>query len=89
MQSNLVGLKIERRRISAALFVDGRLDLTDSRQLPSTYSKALGSASRYADWLRRTLQIEGAAVEKSRSEATSWKSKFTVQIIGQLRSSGV
>lgn len=89
MQSNLVGLKIERRRISAALFIGGRLDLTDSRQLPSTYAKALASASRYADWIRRTLRIEGAAIEKSRSEATSWRSKFTVQILAQLRSSGV
>jgi len=89
MPSKLAAFKIERRRISAAVFVDERLDFTDSRQLPSTYVKALESASRYVDWIRRTLRIEDAVVEKSRSDPGTWKSKFTVQIIRQLRTIGV
>jgi hypothetical protein len=89
MHSNLAAFKIERRRVSVAVFVGERLDFTDSRQLPSIYAKALESASRYVDWVRRALRIEDAAVEESRSDPKTWRSRFTTEIIKQLRSIGV
>lgn len=87
--SNLAAFKIERRRVSAAVFVDERLDFSDSRQLPSVYAKALESAARYVDWITRTFQIESAAIETLRSDPGTWKSKLTVEIIGQLRAIGI
>lgn len=89
MHSNLASFKIERRRVSVAVFVDERLDYTASRHLPSLYAKALDSASRYVDWIMRTFRIEGAALEKSQSDPNAWKSKFTKEIIRQLRDTGV
>lgn len=89
MNSNLASFKIERRRVSVAVFVDERLDYTASRHLPSVYAKALDSASRYVDWVRRTFRIESAALEKSQSDPKTWKSKFTREIIRQLRDAGV
>jgi hypothetical protein len=87
--SSLAAFKIERRRISVAVFVDDRLDFTDSRQLPSVFDKALESTSRYVDWVRRVFRIESAAVEPSGSEPKTWRSRFTTEIISQLRSIGV
>ena len=89
MRSNLASFKIERRRVSVAVFVDERLDYTASRQLSSLYAKALDSATRYVDWITRTFCIEGAALEKSQSAPSTWKSKFTKEIIRQLRETGV
>jgi hypothetical protein len=89
MNSNLAAFRIERRRISTAVFVGERLDFTDSRQLPSIYFKALESASRYVDWIRRSFRIESAVVEKSRSDLKTWKSRFTIEIVRQLRDIGV
>lgn len=89
IRSNLASLKIERRRISVAVFVDERLDYTATRHLPSVYAKALDSATRYVDWITRTFTIEGAALEKNHTDPNTWKSKFTKEIIGQLRDAGV
>ena len=89
MHSNLASFRIERRRVSVAVFVDERLDYTASRHLPSLYAKALDSATRYVDWVRRTFRIEGVALEKSQSDLKTWKSKFTKEIIRQLRDTGV
>src|SRR5215831_17851117 len=89
MRSNLAALKIERRRISVAVFMTTRLDFTDSRQLPSTYNKALESVIRYVDWITRTFRIDGAALERNRSDSRTWKGKFKKQIIGQLRDAGI
>lgn len=89
MHSNLASFKIERRRVSVAIFVDERLDYTASRELPSLYTKALDSACRYVDWVRLSFRIEGAALEESQSDPKAWKSRFTREIIRQLRDSGV
>lgn len=89
MRSNLASFKIERRRVSVAVFVDERLDYTASRHLPSVYAKALDSASRYVDWVIRTFRIESAALEKNKSDPKTWRSKFTREIIRQLRDTGV
>src|SRR5258707_13478491 len=89
MRSNLASFKIERRRVSVAVFVDERLDYTASRQLSSLYAKALEGATRYVDWITRTFSIEGAALEKSQLGPSTWKSKFTKEIIRQLRDAGV
>ena len=87
--NNLASFKVERRRISVAVFVDERLDYTASRQLSSLYAKALEGATRYVDWITRTFGIESAALEKSQSGPSTWKRKFTKEIIRQLRDSGV
>lgn len=87
--SNLASFKIERRRVSVAVFVDERLDYTASRHLPSVYAKALDSAGRYVDWVIRNFRIESAVVEKNKSDPKTWRSKFTREIIRQLRDSGV
>ena len=87
--SSLGAFKIERRRISVAVFIDDRLDSTDSRQLPSVYDKALESTGRYVDWVRRVFNIESAAVEPSAPELKTWRSKFTAETISQLRAIGV
>jgi hypothetical protein len=89
MNSKLASFKIERRRVSVAVFVDERLDYTASRHLPSIYAKALDSATRYVDWIIRTFRIESAALEKNQSDPKTWKSKFTKEIIGQLRDTGI
>ena len=89
MNSNLAAFKIERRRVSVAVFVDDRLDYTGTRQLPSLYAKANDSATRYVDWIRRAFEIEGAALEKTHSDLKTWRSKFTKEIIAQLRDNGV
>ncbi len=89
MNSNLAAFKIERRRVSVAVFVHDRLDYTGSRQLPSLYPKASDSASRYVDWIRGAFNIEGAALERSRSDLKTWRGRFTKEIISQLRDSGV
>ena len=89
IRSNLASFKIERRRVSVAIFEDERLDYTAVRQLPSLYAKALESATRYVDWITRNFKIEGAALEKSQSGPSTWKSKFTNEIIRQLRDAGV
>jgi hypothetical protein len=89
MNSNLAAFKIERRRVSAAVFLEERLDFTDSRQLPSVYDKASESAARYVDWIIRTFQIDSAAVESLRSDPATWKSKLTVEVISQLRALGI
>lgn len=41
------------------------------------------------DWITRTFQIESAAIETLRSDPGTWKSKLTVEIIGQLRAIGI
>lgn len=89
MSSSLAAFKIERRRISVAVFVDERLDYAGSHHLPSLHAKALGSASRYVDWIIRSFRIEGVALEKSRPDPKTWKRKFTVEIISQLRAGGI
>lgn len=89
MHSNLASFKIERRRVSVAVFEDERLDYTASRHLPSVYAKALDSASRYVDWVTRAFHVEGAALEKSQSDSKTWKNKITKEIIRQLRDAGV
>src|ERR1700740_983878 len=89
MNSNLAAFKIERRRVSVAVFVHDRLDYTGTRQLPSLYLKAKESAGRYADWVRRAFDIDGAAVEQCRSDLKSWKGRFTKEIIKQFRDQGV
>ena len=89
MRSNLASFKIERRRVSVAVFADEVLDYTAVRELPSLYAKALESATRYVDWITRNFRIEGAALEKGQSDPKTWKSKFTIEIIRQLRDAGV
>jgi hypothetical protein len=89
MHSNLASFKIERRRVSVAIFQDDRLDYTAIRQLPSLYAKALESATRYVYWVTRSFSIESAALEKNQSDPNTWRSKFTVEIIKQLRDAGV
>lgn len=89
IHSNLASFKIERRRVSVAIFEDERLDYTGTRQLPSLYTKALESAARYVDWVTRSFNIESAALEKNQSDPNTWKSKFTKEIIKQLRGAGV
>ena len=89
MSSNLAAFRIERRRISVAVFVDERLDYTGSHQMSTLASKALASASRYIDWIIRSFRIEGVALEKDRPAAETWKGKFTGEIIGQLRDRGI
>ena len=89
MSSNLAAFKIERRRISVAVFVDERLDYTGSHQLSSLASKALASASRYIDWTIRGFRIEGVALEKGRPDIKTWKGNFTGEITSQLRDRGV
>lgn len=89
MNSNLASFKIERRRVSVAVFKDEQLDYTAVRQLPSLYAKALESATRYVDWITRNFRIEGAALEQNQSDPKTWKSKFTSEIVRQLRDAGV
>lgn len=89
MSSSLAAFKIERRRISVTVFVDEKLDYTGSRQLSSLFPKALDSASRYVDWIKRSFRIEGVALEKEQPNPKTWKSKITTEIIAQLRASGV
>ena len=89
MASKISAFRIERRRISVAVFVDTRLDYTDSRQLPSLYPKALDSACRFVDWIRRSFWIDAVALEKSQPDSETWKGRFTIEIIKQLRADGI
>ena len=89
MKSSLAAFRIERRRISVAVFVHDGLDYTGSRELPSLYPKALESASRYVEWIRKSFSLEGAALEKTQSDPKESRSKFTKEIIKQLRDNGV
>ena len=89
MNSNLAAFKIERRRVSVAVFVYERLDYTDTRDLPSFFPKAHDSATRYVDWIRRAFEIEGAVLEKTQTALKTWRSRFTKDIIGHLRDHGV
>jgi hypothetical protein len=89
MSSNLAAFRVERRRISVAVFVDERLDYTGSHQLSSHYLKALASSSRYVDWISRSFRVEGVALEKSRPDLRTWKGRTTKEIVSQLRDSGI
>ena len=89
MNSRLAAFKIERRQVSVAVLEHEKLDYSGSRQLPSIYSKAVESASAYVDWIRRDFFLDGVALEKVRPDPTTWKSKITIEIIRQLRNSGI
>lgn len=89
MRSNLAAFRITSRRISVAVFADERLDFSGSRQLPSQTPKAMDSASRYVEWIKRNFRIEAVALEKSPLDTQRPDSQLHREITGQFRDSGV
>lgn len=87
--SKLAAFRIERRRISVAVFEDVRLDYTGGRELASRYPKAAETVGRYVELIRQNFQIQGAAFEKDDSDVNNSRGRFTIQTIGQLRKAGV
>src|SRR5262249_40783179 len=87
--SKLVAFKIDRRRISVAVFVDERLEFTDSRQLSVVVDKALDNARAYVVWIIRNFSIDSAAFESSTPQRKSWKSRFAPEMVDQFRETGI
>jgi hypothetical protein len=61
--SKLVALKVERRSLAMAIFIDQRLDYTDVRQLSSSEEKADESAVGFLNWALSIFPIGSAALE--------------------------
>jgi len=89
LRSKLAAFKIDRRRISVAVFVGERLEFTDSRQLSLIVSKALENAKAYVDWVIRNFEIDSAAFESSIPRRGTWKSRFAPEMLKQFRDTGI
>jgi hypothetical protein len=89
LRSKLAAFKIDRRRISVAVFVGERLEFTDSRQLSVTVSKALENAQAYVDWIIRNFAADSAAFESSTLRRGTWKSRFAPEMLKQFRTTGI
>src|SRR5262245_35528082 len=87
--SKLAAFKIDRRLISVAIFINDRLDFTDSRQLHGLYSKALETAKAYIEWLMNALPVDSAAFEKIRGDPKTFRNRLQSEIISQLRNRGI
>lgn len=60
---NQVAVRIERRTIAVAVFRNGHLEYSDSRQLSSARDKAVGSAVGFLLWLLERFPVPFATLE--------------------------
>jgi hypothetical protein len=61
--SRVLGLRVERRAIAAAVFYGNGLEYTQVKQLPSNHNKVLGSALAFVAWLLDQFSFDSVAVE--------------------------
>jgi hypothetical protein len=60
---NLLAIKVERRSIAAAVFLNDRLDYTLVRELSSAGERAQASAAGFINWLLANYPVETATLE--------------------------
>jgi len=89
MRPSLAALRIERRRLSVAIFIDHHLEHAESHHLPSDYPKALRSASQFVHKVRRTFRAEYAALDKYPSDHPTQRSTLIQELVMQLRRADV
>jgi hypothetical protein len=62
-QVRLLAINVERRTVSASVFMGRHLEYTDKRHLSSVRAKAEGSTVSFIRWLTGNLEIESATME--------------------------
>ncbi len=63
-RTRLAAFRVERRSVSAAIYIGTHLDYVEVRQLSSARDKAEASAIGFVNWIISTFPVESAAVEK-------------------------
>jgi hypothetical protein len=61
--TNLISIRIERRRLAVAVFSGLRLEYHDVRELPTDSHKARVATRRFVSWIVATFPPEAVAVE--------------------------
>jgi hypothetical protein len=89
MDNRLLAIKVERRSVAAAVFVDLHLDYTQVRQLSSSRTKAESSALGFVHWLARTFDVTTVAIEAQAQDAVIRRAGLTRTIVESVRSNGM
>jgi hypothetical protein len=83
--ARLLAIKIERRTVSAAVFLGRHPEDTETRHLSSVRAKAAASAVSFIQWLTNNFEIESAAIECVPANRELRRSTLHKMIIAVLR----
>jgi len=83
--ARLLAIKIERRTVSAAVFLGRHPEDTETRHLSSVGAKAEASAVSFIQWLTNNFEIESAAIECEPANRELRRSMLHKMIIAALR----
>jgi hypothetical protein len=81
----LLAVKVERRSVAVAVFVNNALDFHDVRQLSSQADKAETTAIGFLNWVIGNFDIESAALERMANGNQIRRAVLNEAIIGMLR----
>lgn len=82
-------LRVERRRVAIAYFVELRLDYFQVRDLPAEYGQARQAAERFAAWAVEALRPERIVIEEPLPTEGPHRRRLRESIRERLAGSGV
>jgi hypothetical protein len=82
-------IKVERRSIAAAVFIQDRLDYTQVHRLPSEGHKAQASAVGFVTWLTTALEVDSCVLETAPANDELRRSLLSQRVTQTFRDSGI
>jgi hypothetical protein len=88
-EERLLAIKVERRSVAIAVFIGGKLDFHDVRNLSSQAEKAVTSALGFLRWVVGNYEIESATMERMTNGNEIRRAVLNQAVLDMLRSSGI
>jgi hypothetical protein len=85
----LLAIKVERRSVAVAVFVDSTLDFHDVRQLSSQADKAETTAIGFLNWVIGSFDIQSVALERMTNSSQIRRALLNEAILGILRNAAI